>query len=178
VNESQESNAVNPEDWYLGKLLRRFYSKHFLEAVVPDTNGGHISVHIEERDVTVAPGNHALCQPAGSELWLRLEPNVRRGTLKSFGRFPYRALECQFIIPDGYVAGRETGRIHAWHGTHGQVIRDCGCSIFVMLNANRKPESGIDLSFCDRVEYDVIFSEMKRYYIGDHVRPVAKVEVS
>lgn len=157
--DATEPFVPKPEDWYRGETVSAFPGMHCIFAVLD--NGE--KVYIQNRDITVSPGDHHYCQ-RGAEIWLRLELNPRTGKRVA----PYKALECQ-IIDENYRAGRESGVISAWRGSYGVADRPCGCPLFVMLSS--KSFVGVhDFNVGDEVEFDMVWSEKKKSYIGDNVK--------
>jgi hypothetical protein len=112
-----------------------------------------------QHSITFSPQHHYLCQPPGTRMSVRIEPNSKFLSGKS--SIPWYAIEAQLEADENAEPVNETGVIEHWDENHGCARRDCGCTIFIKTNGNFFP-----LNVGDRVDFQVEFSDFKGNFIG------------
>lgn len=108
-----ESQAPDAATWYDATLTAVNYNRFLVEL----SNGTHVLCSI--RDVTISPGQHIGCLPAGTPCWVRIG-----------GHQDGMWLASEIVIDGEPPSKTETVVIRHWRESFGNGTRPCGCSLF------------------------------------------------
>jgi len=142
-----ETQQANPATWY-NATLTSANGKRFL---VELSNGTHVLC--SNNDVSISPGQHIGCLPAGTPCWVRVAGHQDGVWLAS-----------EIVIDGEPPAKTETVTIRHWRETYGNGTRPCGCNLFCVL---LKPYSNLNVQAGDTCSVDIIRSNRDgRGYVG------------
>jgi hypothetical protein len=146
----------NPEDWFDGKIVR--VHKNYLLVELDNDE----TVFCAAQTVH-GPGKHQCILQEGDDVLVQMERNESDRP----GLAPYKALYVHIKTAHSYLI-HDAGEVCYWAdaGTHGAVIRDCGCHIFC------RPENRTMMfSVGERVSLSVVPSQRKGF-IGINLKRV------
>jgi hypothetical protein len=154
MNES--SFKADLDDWFPATLD---HVRPAINALMATLENGE-TVICFAHSITFSPHHHYLCQPPGTRMSIRIEPNSK--FLNGKSSIPWYAIETQLEADENAEPVNESGVIEYWAENHGSARRGCGCAIFIKTEtAEFSP-----LKIGDRVEFLVKFSDFKGQFIG------------